>query len=1012
MSKSKKAKSIALLLALAFVFTSLFGGIGAVAFAADEGTRIYGDNRIETAVEISKEGWETSDNVVLVYGGKNNEPQSFADALAAGPLAKKLNAPILLTQKDALPDVTADEIDRLGATKVYIVGGEGVVYPAVADEVKDIDGVTTVERLAGANRYETAVAVAEEIGDADKVVVARGDDYADALAAAASVEVLPILFAGKAGAGSLQAATEDALADLGVKDVVIVGDTGVVSSAIETQIEGIVSGDVTRIGEANRFETAVAIADYFKPADGYKGAVLATGYNYADALAGGPYAAKNSYALLLTGKANNPLDAAAVDFIKANTGIKADTIVALGGPTVVLDAAIAAAVEAATPEELEVVSVSAINAAQLQVKFNKAVDSSTVLDSDGTLKANVFTLTKVSGTGNVTIGDTSLAALSADGKILTITAATGAFNNVSFVVTVPGNTIAATTGEYMASYTSNVIAASDVTAPALAGLERLNASAVRVKFSEPLSSAGSWTFKFTSDGTAASVTADTSNLAKGYVDLTIAAGVTAGKEIAATVVGAADYAYNLISPNPVTFNFTKGELDGVKPTVTSVTPLSLGSFEIKFSEQIQGFEATDVLIDEIPRTANDATPALIGTEAIITQSSTDITKYTVEFAPVGAGLHTVGIVANAVTDLSGEQNDAFSRVYEFKADTTAPKLVKTEVKTENGAEYLYLTFDEGVVAGTLTSLAATQVKDYVTTYGTINLSGLTPVANTGDKQYKVALSAVQFDPDGALPSAVIAKGATYTVAIGGAFADKSGNPLGTTSITFARGADTDLGKPLVVTTVDAGELAPYVANNGIDVIDNDTFQITFDRALDGASATNKANYVVNGASVASATLLPNNVVEVKLTEGTITLDGMRNVTISGVKSSAGVLMDAYTTSEYFKENVKPTISSATLIAPNKVKVVFTEPVKVATVDPNDLDVYVGTTKETGETVAAEATAPGEYESAYIITLADNLTAAEYAQTLTVELVKDSTAASIIVDANDNQVKVGVFSIAK
>jgi putative cell wall-binding protein len=376
MSKSKKAKSIALLLALAFVFTSLFSGIGAVAFAADEGARIYGDNRIETAVEISKEGWEASDNVVLVYGGKNNEPQSFADALAAGPLAKKLDAPILLTEKDELPDVTADEIARLDATKVYIVGGEKVVYPAVAEDVEDIDGVT-VERIAGADRYATAVAVAEELVDlgvsADKVILARGDDYADALAAAAVKDVLPILFAGKAGADSLQAATEDALVDLGVEDVVIVGGEEAVSDDIEDDVKDIVSGDVTRIGEDDRFKTAVAIADAFKPADGYKGAVLATGYNYADALAGGPYAAKNSYAMLLTGKASNPLDAAAVDFIEANTGIKADTIVALGGPVAVPDAAIEAAVEAATPALPAIVSAKALDSDTVRVTFNTEI---------------------------------------------------------------------------------------------------------------------------------------------------------------------------------------------------------------------------------------------------------------------------------------------------------------------------------------------------------------------------------------------------------------------------------------------------------------------------------------------------------------------------------------------------------------------------------------------------------------------------------------------------------------
>jgi hypothetical protein len=66
------------------------------------------------------------------------------------------------------------------------------------------------------------------------------------------------------------------------------------------------------------------------------------------------------------------LDAAAVDFIEANTGIKADTIVALGGPVAVPDAAIEAAVEAAS-QALAVVGVEATAANTLKVKFNKPV---------------------------------------------------------------------------------------------------------------------------------------------------------------------------------------------------------------------------------------------------------------------------------------------------------------------------------------------------------------------------------------------------------------------------------------------------------------------------------------------------------------------------------------------------------------------------------------------------------------------------------------------------------------
>ncbi|WP_026078567.1 S-layer homology domain-containing protein [Saccharococcus caldoxylosilyticus] len=593
----------------------------------------------------------------------------------------------------------------------------------------------------------------------------------------------------------------------------------------------------------------------------------------------------------------------------------------------------------------QVVSVSAINAAQLQVKFNKAIDKSTVIDSNDTLKSGVLTITKVDGTGDVTIDDNSLASLSEDGKTLTITVTSGALNSMKYVVNVPENTVKTTDGKYVEKYVSGVLTASDSTAPTITKTEKLNASTVRVYFSEPLSSAGSWTFKL-ADGSDATVT-PTPNLAKGYVDLAIGASVAAGKEITATVIGAADYANNLINPNPVTVKFTKGQLDGVKPTVTSVNVLGLNKFEVKFSEEVQGFDATDITIDSsttFTDYATDGDTLLEAGEAKVTQDAIDKTKYTVELgAALTAGLHTINIAANAVSDLSGEQNDAYSKVVEFKADTTAPKLVSSEVKKENGAEYLYLTFDEPVTKGTVDALAAKQVKDYVTTTGTIDLSGLTPVSGTDNKQYKVALNAVQFTPTSGTPVA-LSTGATYTVTLTN-FTDANSNALEDTTITFNRGSDTDTNKPAIVTTFDGNEAGNHVDNNGIKVVDNDTIQVQFDRALDGATATNKANYQVNGLTVESATLLPNNVVEIKLAADTNTLSGLRNVTISGVKSKDGVLMDTFTASEYFVENVKPYVKSATLIAPNQIKVEFSEPVQVSTATAEDFDVYVGSVKE-------------------------------------------------------------------
>lgn len=348
-----KLRGVASLIALAVVFAVLASDARALAGSR----RLYGSIREATAVAISRDGWpDGSDDVVLVNS------YTFADALAAGPLAKLLDAPILLTQKDALPQITKDEMDRLGVKTVYIIGGIGVISYAV-------EGATgkSVERLAGRDRYETAVAVAQKIkalgGSADEVILVRGDDYADALAAGAVQKAVPILFTGRGNAKSLHPATARALGALSVKNAVIVGGSAAVSSEAADQAYKIIGmSDAiypVRLSGETRYETALAVADYFRPQGGYKGVVLATGADFADALVSGPYAAKKGYALIMVNNRSTdaPLSDAARSFIKANAGIEADAVIALGGLGVVPDKAVSDAVEAAVANELSVVDV-------------------------------------------------------------------------------------------------------------------------------------------------------------------------------------------------------------------------------------------------------------------------------------------------------------------------------------------------------------------------------------------------------------------------------------------------------------------------------------------------------------------------------------------------------------------------------------------------------------------------------------------------------------------------------
>jgi putative cell wall-binding protein len=249
--------------------------------------RIKGTSRYETAIEISKQGWITSDTVVLAKGN------DFPDALAGGPLAYYHNAPILLTDGKALTPVTKKEISRLKAKKVIILGSEGAISKAVENELKN-SGIS-IQRIGGKDRYDTAAKIAKEI-PASKVIIASGKNFPDALAVApyASRNKFPILLTAK---DTLPSSTKAALA--GMNSSIIVGSTGVVSDAVKKQLPNPV-----RYGGKDRYETAKLINENLPL--GKEIGYVATGSNFPDALSGSVLAAKNNTSILLVNTKSIP----------------------------------------------------------------------------------------------------------------------------------------------------------------------------------------------------------------------------------------------------------------------------------------------------------------------------------------------------------------------------------------------------------------------------------------------------------------------------------------------------------------------------------------------------------------------------------------------------------------------------------------------------------------------------------------------------------------------------------
>lgn len=250
------------------------------AVAASLVERVGGADRYATAAAVSATGFSPGVSTVFVATGTN-----FPDALAGGPAAAKLNAPILLTRRDSLPEATGAEIARLAPGRIVVLGGAGAVSDAVVAHLATLapGGAT---RLAGADRYSTAAAIsaATFLPGVPGAFVATGTNFPDALAGGPVAGWIgaPILLTPP---GALPATTRAELGRLAPQQIFVLGGSGAVSDAVLAELQGMAPGGATRVAGADRYATAASIHAFFWGSSPHW-AYVAVGTNFPDALAG------------------------------------------------------------------------------------------------------------------------------------------------------------------------------------------------------------------------------------------------------------------------------------------------------------------------------------------------------------------------------------------------------------------------------------------------------------------------------------------------------------------------------------------------------------------------------------------------------------------------------------------------------------------------------------------------------------------------------------------------------
>ncbi len=359
-------RRLSILLALVFLFTAVIGASGVAVYAAEDENRIAGDDRYETAAKIATAKYTSTDTVIIVRGDDNEKKEpEVVDGLTASVLAGAKNAPILLTRQNALPDATKEAIEALGAKNAYIIGGTVAVSEDVEKALEEL-GVT-VTRKEGVDRFATAVEVAKEANTGAKTaIVTQGFALVDSLVAGplAYVKGYPILLVRE---NEVVEATEKAIKDLGIENIIIVGGEAVVSKDVEKALDELVTGSVKRLGGGDRVETSLLLADELDADE----VALVNGWTFVDAVPASVLGLPILYVR------QNKIDDDVLDYVGTKAGVKV-----IGGKVAVSDNVLEDVLDAVKLT----VEVSADNLKEVVVKFNKPIDEDTVIDDNFKIK--------------------------------------------------------------------------------------------------------------------------------------------------------------------------------------------------------------------------------------------------------------------------------------------------------------------------------------------------------------------------------------------------------------------------------------------------------------------------------------------------------------------------------------------------------------------------------------------------------------------------------------------------
>lgn len=184
-------------------------------------TRISGKDRYETSTILAKDVMKTGNSKkIAVINGKTS-----ADALTISSLATKYDLPVVMVKNVGANDTSIKEINTWGISEAIIAGGDSSVSEDTLHSIRAF----IKRRIAGKNRYETALKIAKEsYPNGKNIFIGNGEVSVDSLSAGAATSRAnaPILLIKK---DKIDDNIKKAIEEMGTGEAYILGGKSTIS---------------------------------------------------------------------------------------------------------------------------------------------------------------------------------------------------------------------------------------------------------------------------------------------------------------------------------------------------------------------------------------------------------------------------------------------------------------------------------------------------------------------------------------------------------------------------------------------------------------------------------------------------------------------------------------------------------------------------------------------------------------------------------------------------------------